>query len=115
MTAKRALRPRQGILDIAPYVPGKSALAAGGPAIKLSSNETPLGASPKAIEAFKAAAGNLERYPDGQAHELREAMWQLGAAAMQVAHAGDKSQLDEAKKVLTDARKSIYRLLAAEG
>ena len=31
MTAKRALRPRQGILDIAPYVPGKSALAGGGP------------------------------------------------------------------------------------
>ena len=38
MTAKRALRPRQGILDIAPYVPGKSALADGGPVIKLSSN-----------------------------------------------------------------------------
>ena len=46
MTAKRALRPRQGILDIAPYVPGKSALAGGGPVIKLSSNETPFGPSP---------------------------------------------------------------------
>ena len=41
MTAKRALRPRQGILDIAAYVPGKSTVAGGGPVIKLSSNETP--------------------------------------------------------------------------
>ena len=41
---------------------------------KLSSNETPLGPSPKAIDAFKAAAGDLERYPDGQATLLRKAI-----------------------------------------
>src|SRR5690606_10935011 len=41
---------------------------------KLSSNETPLGASPKAIEAFRQAADHLEIYPDGQALELREAI-----------------------------------------
>jgi histidinol-phosphate aminotransferase len=40
----------------------------------LSSNETPLGPSPKAIEAFKAAAHDLERYPDGQATQLRTAI-----------------------------------------
>jgi histidinol-phosphate aminotransferase len=33
-----------------------------------------LGASPKAIEAFKAAAEKLEIYPDGQATALREAI-----------------------------------------
>jgi histidinol-phosphate aminotransferase len=77
MTAKRALRPRQGILDIAPYVPGKSALAGGGPAIKLSSNETPFGASPRAVEAYLKEAQNLSRYPDGSARPLREAIAKL--------------------------------------
>ena len=77
MTAKRALRPRQGILDIAPYVPGKSALADGGPAIKLSSNETPFGPSPRAVEAYLAGAKTLSRYPDGSARPLREAIAKL--------------------------------------
>ncbi|MGZ5849371.1 MAG: histidinol-phosphate transaminase, partial [Methyloceanibacter sp.] len=42
MTAKSGPRPRPGVLDIAPYVPGKSALEGARPVIKLSSNETPL-------------------------------------------------------------------------
>lgn len=65
---------RPGILDIAAYVPGESKVAGGLSPAKLSSNETPLGPSPAAIEAFKAAAGDLERYPDGQATRLREAI-----------------------------------------
>jgi histidinol-phosphate aminotransferase len=77
MAAKRSLKPRQGILDIAPYVPGKSALAGDKPVIKLSSNETPFGPSPHAIEAYRAAAANLSRYPDGSARELREAIARL--------------------------------------
>ncbi|SFV36772.1 histidinol-phosphate transaminase [Hyphomicrobium facile] len=66
--------PRPGILDIAAYVPGESKAGGGLPPVKLSSNETPLGPSPAAIAAFKAAAGELERYPDGQATQLREAI-----------------------------------------
>ncbi|KQY12245.1 histidinol-phosphate transaminase [Rhizobium sp. Root482] len=66
--------PRPGILDIAAYVPGKEHAPGVAKVYKLSSNETPMGASPKAIEAFRKAAGNLERYPDGQAIELREAI-----------------------------------------
>jgi histidinol-phosphate aminotransferase len=77
MTAKRALRPRQGILDIAPYVPGKSALHGGGPVIKLSSNETPLGPSPRAVAAYLTEAEALSRYPDGSAQALREAIAKL--------------------------------------
>jgi histidinol-phosphate aminotransferase len=77
MTAKRALRPRQGILDIAPYVPGMSALVDGGPAIKLSSNETPFGPSPRTVEAYLKEAQNLSRYPDGSARPLREAIAKL--------------------------------------
>ena len=66
--------PRPGILDIAAYVPGKEHAPGVARVYKLSSNETPLGASPKAIEACKAAANHLGRYPDGQAVELREAI-----------------------------------------
>ncbi len=77
MTAKRALNPRRGILDIAPYVPGKSALQGGEPVIKLSSNETPFGPSPAAVEAYVAAAADLSRYPDGSARALREAIARL--------------------------------------
>jgi histidinol-phosphate aminotransferase len=66
--------PRPGILEIEAYVPGESDLPGGIKPIKLSSNETPLGPSPKAIEAFKAAAGHLERYPDGTATLLRRAI-----------------------------------------
>ena len=72
--AKRGPAPRRGILDIAPYVPGTSALASGRPAIKLSSNETPFGPSPRAVEAYLAAASTLSRYPDGSAQPLREAL-----------------------------------------
>ncbi len=66
--------PRPGVLDIELYVPGESGLPGGVRPIKLSSNETPLGPSPKAIEAFHAAAGHLERYPDGSAAALRQAI-----------------------------------------
>jgi len=66
--------PRPGILDIAAYVPGKEHAPGVARVFKLSSNETPLGASPKAIAAFRSAADQLERYPDGQATELRQAI-----------------------------------------
>ena len=69
-----APQPKPGILDIDPYVPGESRLPAGIKPIKLSSNETPLGPSPKAIAALREAAGELERYPDGAATALREAI-----------------------------------------
>ncbi len=67
-------QPGPGILDIAPYIPGRSEAEGEGPVYKLSSNESPLGASPKAIEAFRAMADRLEFYPDGAAHDLREAL-----------------------------------------
>ncbi len=66
--------PRPGILDIAPYIPGKSKATGGAKLHKLSSNETPLGPSPAALEAYRAAAESLERYPDGGATALRAAI-----------------------------------------
>ncbi|MFO1131760.1 MAG: histidinol-phosphate transaminase [Hyphomicrobiales bacterium] len=72
MTVTRP-QPKPGILDIAAYVPGKSG-AKGAKVHKLSSNESPIGASQKAIEAYKAAAHALEHYPDGAATQLRGAI-----------------------------------------
>lgn len=66
--------PRASLMEIDAYVPGRSKAAPGVKLHKLSSNETPLGPSPKAIDAFTALKGDLERYPDGSATALREAI-----------------------------------------
>ena len=66
--------PKPGILDIAPYVPGKSKAEGFAHPLKLSSNENPLGCSPAARAAFMAAADSLALYPDGRATALREAL-----------------------------------------
>jgi histidinol-phosphate aminotransferase len=66
-------KPKPGILGIHPYVPGKSA-AKGAKVFKLSSNESPLGASAKAIAAYMAAGEKLALYPDGAATQLRTAI-----------------------------------------
>jgi len=70
-------RPRPGVLDIAPYVPGTSTLPGARPVVKLSSNETPFGPSPSTIEAYHSAAGILSRYHEGSARPLREAIGAL--------------------------------------
>ncbi len=67
-------KPQSGILEIDNYVPGRSKAPSGMKTIKLSSNESPLGASPKAILAYKNAAENLANYPDAKSLELREAL-----------------------------------------
>ncbi len=58
-------------------------------------------------ETARAAAG--EDLPEllGLAH-------QVGVAAAQVAHAGTAANVDEARKVLQDARRALYRILAEE-
>jgi histidinol-phosphate aminotransferase len=66
--------PRHGVMSIDAYVPGKSAAPAGVKVHKLSSNETPLGPSPKAVEAASTAMGKLAYYPDGSTTRLRDAI-----------------------------------------
>jgi len=67
--------PKSGILDIAPYTPGKSPKPEPGRKLfKLSANETPFGPSPKAIAAYKQAAAHLHDYPEGTSRVLREAV-----------------------------------------
>src|ERR1700751_68216 len=67
--------PNPGILEIAPYTPGKSPVPEPGRKVfKLSANETPFGPSPKAKEAYKHAVEHLEDYPEGTSRVLREAI-----------------------------------------
>jgi len=74
MSALDRPQPNPGVMDIAAYVPGRETAPGVAKVWKLSSNETPLGPSPAAIEAVRAVAGHLEIYPDGSATRLREAI-----------------------------------------
>jgi len=66
--------PKPWIMNIAPYVPGRSTGDGGTQVVKLSSNENPLGTSPEAAAAFAEHRGDLSRYPDASAHDLRAAI-----------------------------------------
>ena len=80
---------RPGILDIAAYVPGAHHLPGDGPIYKMSSNETPLGASPAAMKAYAAGAAEIHRYPDGGANELRGAVPKPDAVAHRASYRRD--------------------------
>ena len=64
--------------------PARPAAAAQGKIYKLSSNETPLGPSPRAIEAFQRAAGSLRSIPTARlarcAKRSAQASWSRSGA-----------------------------------
>lgn len=67
------------ILDLQPYVPGKPPEAVErelgiAHAVKMASNENPLGPCPSAVEAMREALEGVNRYPDGASFELRAAL-----------------------------------------
>jgi histidinol-phosphate aminotransferase len=68
------LEMRPWIRDLDVYVGGKSKVAGVAHPVKLSSNESALGPSPLALEAYINAAPNLHRYPDAASHDLRQAI-----------------------------------------
>lgn len=65
--------PLSGLMEIDPYTPGKSKLGSG-PVHKLSSNESALGASPRAVAAYEDAAATMAKYPDGTATDVKAAI-----------------------------------------
>lgn len=93
-------RAKAQIFAIDPYVPGKSSAPGAARVFKLSSNETPLGPSPHAKEAFRAFAEKLDAYPEGTARDLREAL-------------GARHGLDPARIVCGSGSDEILHLLAA--
>ena len=69
----------RGITGLTPYKPGKPIEALQreygvSNIIKLASNENPLGASPRALAAIRASEPDCYRYPDGNGHELKQAL-----------------------------------------
>jgi histidinol-phosphate aminotransferase len=83
---------RPEIRSLTPYVPGKPVeelereLGISG-AVKLASNENPLGPSPRALEAMANALKGVNRYPDGSSHYLRQALagfWGVDAECVAV-------------------------------
>ena len=79
-----------GVQKLQPYLPGKPVeelereLGIGN-AIKLASNENPLGCSPRAAEAIRAAAAQVELYPDANAYYLKQRLAQkLGIGERQI-------------------------------
>ncbi len=63
------------ILSIKPYKPGKPISEVEreygiSHSIKLASNENPLGPSPRAVQAMRAAMADLHRYPDASGYDL---------------------------------------------
>lgn len=79
-----------GVRGLQPYIPGKPIEELERDygvknAIKLASNENPLGASPKALAAAQAALQEIARYPDGGGFALKRALaTKLGVQANQI-------------------------------
>ncbi len=78
----KAIKPIEYVSKIKPYVPGKPVQELQRElgikdSIKLASNENPLGASNKAVDALKEFLNNgheLSRYPDGSGYYLKNAL-----------------------------------------
>lgn len=68
------MRYKDYISNLPPYKPPKLIRQQPSGVVKLSSNENPLGASPRAIAAIQAAAPNIYRYPDAGAQALRQGL-----------------------------------------
>lgn len=71
--------PRREVADFEPYIPGRDMETVKKmyrlkTVVKLASNENPLGPSPKARAALRAASDRLHRYPDGFSVALRETL-----------------------------------------
>lgn len=91
--------PRSTVLAIDAYVPGKSAAPGAARVFKLSANETPLGPSPRAVEAVRAMADHIALYPEGSSRALREAI-------------GARYDLDPARIIAGAGSDNLLELLA---
>jgi histidinol-phosphate aminotransferase len=111
----RELAPKY-IRAIAPYQPGKPIselereLGITG-IVKLASNENPLGASPKAVAAARAALDDIGLYPDGNGFALKDALVKrYGVTHDQVVLGNGSNDLLElsARAFLTVGDKAVY-------
>ena len=110
----------QGVLGLKPYEPGlplehtqkKLGLEK---MIKLASNENPLGPSPKALDLLQGKinsfSSELNRYPDGNAYELKQAISKkYNVDAKQITIGNGSNDLIEfvSRCFLGEGKKAIY-------
>ncbi|NWG45567.1 MAG: histidinol-phosphate transaminase [Alphaproteobacteria bacterium] len=89
-----APRPLPHLSGLVPYKGGTGGGRAQVNTLKLSANESPLGPSPRAIEAYRAAAGALAAYPDSASGGLRGALAEsFGLAADWIACGAGSDEL----------------------
>ncbi len=97
MTSNRP-SPRANLGSIAPYIGGREEIAGVEAALKLSANENPLGASPRALAALSDFK-RLALYPEGSSAALRKAL-------------ATQHQLDADRIVCGNGSDEILHLLA---
>ena len=105
-----------GVAGLQPYQPGKPLAELERDygvtnAVKLASNENPLGPSPRVRAAIQGGLADLTRYPDGNGFELKHALSQrLGVAMAGITLGNGSNDLLElvARAFLTPATEAIY-------
>ena len=93
-----SVKARRGILDLAPYIPGKPIEEVQREyglteVVKMASNENPLQTSPRALEAMRAELERVFMYPEGSSPALRAALaakYRVDPAQIVVGTGGDQ-------------------------
>jgi len=83
------MKLKPNIASMEAYTPGRTVPGA----VKLSSNENPLGPSLKAIEAIKEVLSGVHRYPDGASTMLKKTLaddWNVVPESIMVANGSDE-------------------------
>ena len=105
----------QAVLGLSPYVPGKPISELQREyglhdIIKLASNENPWGPSPRALQAMREAVDEVWLYPDGSAHELKQALaqaLQVNVAQLTLGNGSNELLLLLAEAFLTNAHSAV--------
>ncbi len=120
---------RKNILAINPYKPGKPITEVARELglkkiIKLASNESPLGPSPRAKEAIRAAIKDLSLYPEGSGRLLRQALARqykvepdnviLGNGSNEIIELVLRAFLNEGEEVITSQSSFLVYPLATQ-
>ena len=100
------ISPRRALREVFPYQPGKSIASVQRElglksVVKLASNENPIGASPRAMAAYRKAEKSCALYPEGTSPELREALARFHRIEPEAVIVGNGS--DEIIRLLCEA------------
>jgi len=105
-----------GVAGLSPYLPGKPLDELEREygirdAVKLASNENPLGPSPKALAAIRDVLGEIALYPDGNGFALKQALAaKLDLDASQITLGNGSNEVLElvARAFLTPGREAVF-------